>query len=113
MFEDLKDSKNGSSKNTKIPPSSNNYSRSNESFETYLNFIECTYVSRSFTIIQDLIRFHPRIFPLLFKTFGDANCFGSKKIILLWCPPGFTNCPNIERQDVYKSHITLKICSVL
>ena len=46
-----------------------------------------TYVWRSSTITQDLLRFHHRKFPFCLKTLGETNCFGPKKTFIYCLSP--------------------------
>ena len=67
MFEDLKDSKNDLPKIPRFhhPPSI--IQKVSRSFQNYFDLIGFTYVLRLSTIIQDLLRFHHRIFRFYLK----------------------------------------------
>ena len=41
-----------------------------------IDLLRFTYVLRLSTIMQDLLRFHHRMFPFLFKTLGDTDWIG-------------------------------------
>ena len=64
-------------------------------FKTICDLLGFTYVLRLSTIVQDLLRFHHRIFRFLFKTLGDTNCFRhiGKIILHLFILPVPTKIP--------------------
>ena len=81
FLRDLKDSKKGSSENTKIPPSTINYAKIFNIFKNILNLIGFTYVLKM-SGFQRFINMPPSYFPCLFKTLGDTNSFGPiRKIV--------------------------------
>ena len=90
MFDDLKDSKIWSSKNTEIPrPSKFVVQKHSVVFQKYGWFNR---IYLCLKIIHNYSRF-TKISPsqnfVFLKTLGEANCFGPKKItIYLWCPGG-------------------------
>ena len=67
MFQDLKDSENWSSENTKIPRPSKIVLKKQHILKTIFDLIGFTYVLGLSTIMEDLLRFHHRIFHFYLK----------------------------------------------